>query len=302
MQGQHPNIKHGMLFMLIGTAIVPVMDAIAKYLGDSMSPLQITWGRFLFQVLIMGSFVVMHRGPKALIPQKGYMHAVRGVLLAVATFCFFMSLRYLPLADAIAIFFVQPMILTLMSALFLGETIGWHRKLAVLSGFIGALFIIKPGTDAFTIAAFLPLATAVFFSTYMVLTRSVANIDHPTTMQFVSGSAALLLLTVALYIFHLLGITALSPTIPQASEWFWLAMIGLVAAVGHMLVIMGMNRAPASVLAPFGYVEIIAATALGWLIFGEWPDSLTWIGIVIIVLSGGYVFIREQRALGKDIR
>ncbi len=280
--------------MLLGTSVIPVMDAVAKYLGDSMSPLQITWGRFFFQALIMGSAMLIHSGPKALMPKRGFIHALRGLIMAIATFCFFLSLRYLPLADAIAIFFVQPMILTLMSWLFLGEQVGWHRRLAVLAGFIGALFIIKPGSETFTVAALLPFAAACFFSSYLVLTRSVANIDHPATMQFVSGTCAMLVLSLALFIASLLPDNTLSPTAPSGMQWLWLALIGLVAAVGHLLVIMGMNRAPASVLAPFGYAEIIAATTLGWLIFGDWPDQLTWVGIVIIVASGVYVFIREQ--------
>ena len=83
---------------------------------------------------------------------------------------------------------------------------------------------------------------------------------------------------------------------PDATEWFWLAVIGLIAAVGHLLVVMAINRAPASLLAPFGYTEIIAATALGWYIFGDWPDVVSWLGIVTIVFSGMYVFVREDQA------
>lgn len=281
--------------MVSGTMIVPVMDAIAKILGDTISPLQVTWGRFVFQALIMGIAIIALYGPSLLWPKRPLVHAIRGLLLGIATTFFFFSLLYLPLADAIAIFFVQPMLLTLLSAIFLGETIGWHRRAAVLIGFLGALLIIKPGSESFSLTALLPIAAAFFFSGYLVVTRSVANIDHPLTMQFASGIGATIALSVVLIPGTLLGSELWGAVAPTSIEWSLLAGIGLIAAVGHLLVVIAVNRAPTSVLAPFGYVEIIAATLLGWLLFGEWPDSLSWLGITIIVVSGLYVFVREQR-------
>ena len=287
--------------MVAGTMIVPVMDAIAKFLGDSLSPLQITWGRFFFQFLIMGVALLVLQGPASLVPKRAAIHALRGVLLATATAFFFFSLVHLPLADAIAIFFVQPMMLTLLSALFLGETIGWHRRIAVVFGFVGALLIIKPGGDSFALTALLPLGAATFYSSYIVVTRSVANIDHPMTMQFASGLAAAIVLGLVLIVASWLPENAFAPTLPTVTEWAWLVAIGLIAAVGHLLVVMAINLAPASLLAPFGYVEIIAATGLGWYVFGDWPDVISWLGIVIIVISGLYVFVREQQAGKSDL-
>ncbi|ASJ71873.1 Riboflavin transporter [Granulosicoccus antarcticus IMCC3135] len=281
--------------MVTGTMIVPVMDAIAKFLGDSMSPVQITWGRFTFQFIIMGMAIIPLYGFKALWPKRPAIHAVRGVLLAVATTFFFFSLQFLPLANAIAIFFVQPMLLTLLAVLFLGEKIGWHRKAAVLAGFLGALLVIQPGSDSFTLAALLPMCAAFFFSCYLVVTRSVANVDHPLIMQFASGFGATIALSLALLLGMLLDSPAWTPVVPDLPQWGWLMLIGVIAAAGHLLVVIAVNRAPASLLAPFGYVEIIAATYLGWLIFDEWPDTLSWLGIAVIVMSGLYVFVREQR-------
>ncbi|MFK8078223.1 MAG: DMT family transporter [Granulosicoccus sp.] len=289
------SITWGILFMVSGTMIVPVMDAVAKILGDTLSPLQVTWGRFAFQALIMGIAIVALYGSATLKPKRPLVHGVRGILLAIATTFFFFSLVYLPLADAIAIFFVQPMLLTLLSAFFLGETIGWHRRLAVIAGFIGALLIIKPGSESFTLAATLPIGAAFFFSVYLVVTRSVANIDNPMTMQFASGVGATIAVSVGLIPGTLANNSAWGAQLPTTIEWAYLACIGLIAAVGHLLVVIAVNRAPTSVLAPFGYVEIIAATLLGWIIFSDWPDTLSWLGISIIVLSGLYVFVREQR-------
>jgi len=298
MNAQATDIRSGMILMVLGTMIVPVMDAIAKYLGDSMSPVMIAWGRFLFQALLMGFWLALIK-PDRLLPDNLKIHAIRGTTLAVATIVFFTALRYLPLADAIAVFFVQPMILTLISAMFLGETIGWHRKSAVIFGFFGALIIIRPGTEAFSPAAILPIVSALLFSVYLALTRMYSTGQSPQSMQLASGLFATLLLTLVLTVLFLFfpsaGINSL-PTIPQ---WGWLALIGVVAGTGHLAIVMAMKRAPASLLAPFGYVEIIAATVLGWLVFREWPDTITWLGITIIVVSGFYVYLREQQ-LGSE--
>lgn len=287
--------------MVIGTMIVPIMDAIAKFLGDSMSPIQITWGRFVFQFIFMAAAIIPLYGIKALWPKRPAIHAVRGLLLAVATAFFFFSLQYLPLANAIAIFFVQPMLLTLLAVLFLGETIGWHRKAAVLSGFLGALLVIQPGSDSFTLTALLPMCAALFFSCYLVVTRSVANVDHPLIMQFASGLGAAIALSLALLLGLLWDSPQWAPVVPDAPQWGWLMLIGVIAAAGHLLVVIAVNRAPASLLAPFGYVEIIAATYLGWLVFGEWPDTLSWLGITVIITSGLYVFVREQRQADSSL-
>ena len=295
LEANTQSIAWGITFMITGTMIVPVMDAIAKILGDSLSPLQVTWGRFFFQFVIMGVAIVALYGPGLLKPKRPLVHAARGVLLAIATAFFFFSLLYLPLADAIAIFFVQPMMLTLLSAMFLGETIGWHRKAAVAAGFLGALLIIQPGSESFTVAALLPMGAALFFSAYLAVTKSVANIDHPLTMQFASGVGATIALSIGLLPGTFLSDPRWGAQLPTTVEWGYLTAIGFIAAIGHLLVVIAVNRAPASVLAPFGYVEIIAATALGWLIFGDWPDTLSWLGIAVIIASGLYVFVREQR-------
>lgn len=286
--------------MMSGMLIVPVMDAIAKILGHSISPLQVTWGRFVFQLLFMGLAIIVTLSPAALKSSRPLVHTLRGILLATATTFFFFSLLYLPLANAIAIFFVQPMLLTLLSAIILRESIGWHRRIAVTTGFIGTLLIIQPGSDSFTLASLLPFCAAIFFATYIVLTRSVANIDHPLTMQFSSSVGAALILTAALIVAELAGATAFSPQQPTLNQWGLLAAIGLVASVGHLLVVIAINRSPASLLAPFSYMEIVSATALGWWIFSEWPDNLTWIGIGVIVSSGMYVLFREHQQTMHD--
>jgi len=225
--------------------------------------------------MLMGVLVIALHGSRSLWPSRPFIHLLRGILLAIATMIFFASLKYLPLADAIAIFFVQPLILTLISGWFLGEQVGWPRRIAVCVGFLGALIIIQPGGQNFTPAAVMPLATAVCFAIYMALTRYVAGHDKAETAQFAAGAGAFIVLS--------LIITAG-------------VLTDTAAALCHLLVVKATELAPASVLAPFGYTEFIGSATLGWLFFNEIPSLNTWVGASVIVASGLYVFFREARA------
>ena len=284
--------QQGILFMVAGTMIAPGMDAIAKFLGESLSPLLITWGRFTVQSILLATALVVAGGFSALRSNRPYIHLLRGVLLATATLCFFWALNHMPLAECIAVFFVQPMILTVLSAVFLGETIGWHRRIAVVAGFIGALIIIRPGTSSFTLYYLLPLLAAVFYASYLTVTRAHATADNSAVQLMTSGVGGVLFLSVWLLLAEIYP-NSWSWTQPTVPQWGWLVCIGIIAALAHALIIMGMSRAPASVLAPFGYSEIIAATLLGWLIFGDWPNASAWLGVLIIIGSGCYVAWRE---------
>ncbi|MEE9334300.1 MAG: DMT family transporter [Granulosicoccaceae bacterium] len=164
-----------------------------------------------------------------------------------------------------------------------------------MAGFIGALLIIQPGSDTFSWASFLPLGSALFYAAYIATTRAYSNIDHPVAMQFASGLGATIILTMALLITNTWEGSHFAPSVPTGEQWLWLLAVGFIAASGHLLVVMAVSRAPASLLAPLGYVEIIAATLLGWMVFDEWPDALSWMGIAVIVASGIYVFERERR-------
>jgi len=290
----HKAHQSGIAFMVAGTMIAPGMDAIAKHLADALSPLLITWGRFSLQVLIMSCVLLLTGGLGSFKTNRTLIHWIRGALLATATLCFFWALQHLPLAETIAIFFVQPIILTALSAVFLGETIGWHRRLAVVVGFLGALLIIRPGTASFSIFYFLPLAAALFYAIYLAVTRAHATVDTPAVQQMASGVGGTIFLSLLLASAEWASLDW-GWTSPSLTQWGWLFAIGLIASIAHSFVIMGMSRAPASVLAPFGYSEIIAATVLGWWIFGDWPDSLSWLGILIIMAAGIYVAWRETQ-------
>ena len=280
-----------MTLMLLAMLILPGIDAIAKWLSSSISSGQVAWSRFFFQTLLMLPLFLRTRGP--ILTPALPLHALRGALIALATLLFFSALKYIPLADAISIFFVEPLILTLLGALFLGESVGWRRLTAVAVGFAGSLVVIRPSFSALGLPALLPLGTALSFAVYLILTRKLAQREYPERMQFYAGVFGGIVMSVALAAGELADISVLSFVWPDRWQWMLLAGLGVIATSGHLLVVHAFRRGPAGLLAPFQYVEIIGATILGLIFFGDFPDATTWVGVAIIVSSGMYVFHRE---------
>lgn len=287
------NLQEGILLMVCGMLLLPGIDAIAKGLSGSVSPGQVAWSRFFFQVLMLLPFVLHARGLR--VKGRLWIHAARGFLIALATLLFFTSLGELPLADAIAIFFVEPFILTLLSALVLGERIGWRRMLAVAVGFCGALVVIRPSYAVFGLTALLPMGAALSFACYVVLTRWLVREDSAVTMQFTAGVFGALAMSAALWFGLEAGVDILMPAWPTLGQWILLATLGAIATTGHIFVVQAIRRVGAGLVAPFQYLEIISATLLGLVFFGDFPDATTWLGVAIIIGSGLYVFFRERR-------
>lgn len=291
--------------MAIGALSIPLIDVLAKLLGPGgaevgarfgapLPPLEIGWARFFFQSLIILPMALAIVGMGALRPRHLLLVAARGALIGIATILFFTSIVYLGLAEAIAIFFVEPLILTLLSALVLGEQIGWRRISAVIVGFAGALIVIRPNFLEVGWPAVLPLATAACFATYLILTKILADKEHPLTLHLWAGLTGTALLSVMLVAAAAAGIEAAAPVAPSAIQWAMLAALGLVATLGHFLVVMAFRRAPASQLAPLQYLEIVSAGLLGWIVFGEVMDAASLLGVAIIVASGLFVLRRER--------
>ena len=282
----------GMGLMTLAMLMVPGIDAIAKLLSATLAPGQVAWGRFVFQTALLLPVMLVLRA-RIGTAQPG-IHAVRGTLLAAAILLLFWALKYLPIANAIAIFFVEPLILTLMSAAFLGERLGVRRLAAVLLGLAGALVVIRPNWAVYGWAAVLPLGTAVCFAGYLALTRHAAAAEHPLTMQFWAGVFAALVLTVAIAGGQVAGLSAIDPAWPATREWALLAALGLLSAIGHVMLAFAFRFTEAGILAPFQYLEIISATLLGVVLFGDFPDAITWAGTGMIVAAGLYVFLHER--------
>ena len=287
-------VESGMVFMAAGSLIVPITHAIAKFLGGSMAPAQISLARFVFQFLLL--LPIIWIGRRGRLPPPTRAHALRGILVAAATLFFFWSLIHMPLADSSAIFFVEPLLLTLMAALFLGDAIGYRRATAVVFGFCGALIVIRPSFHDIGAPALLPLLSALCIAIYIVITRRLAGREDPRVMQFWVCFFAALTLAAAILIGTQTSWTVLHPTWPTATEWGLLVAMGIIATIAHMLAILSIQRAPVTVLAPLQYLEILAATVLGIMLFSDMPDAMTLSGIVLIVGSGLYVFHRERQA------
>jgi S-adenosylmethionine uptake transporter len=282
-----------MMMMIAAMLMLPGIDAIAKWLSGSVSSGQVTWSRFFFQIILMSPLLLKTRGPW-FTPALA-LHAARGSLIAFATLFFFSGLAYLPLADAIAIFFIEPLLVTLLSALFFKEVIHWRRISAISLGFVGALIIIRPTFGEVGFAALYPVGAAFCFSFYIVLTRKLVRHEDPIRLQFFAGIFGCLVMSIALAYGTAQGVAILTAAWPTTDHWLLLGALGLIATVCHLLVVYAYRLASIGILAPFQYVEIIGATILGLVIFDEFPDTVTWVGVAIIVSSGMYVFHREAR-------
>lgn len=282
------------MVMMIGAMLMlPGIDAIAKWLSGSVSSGQVTWSRFFFQIILMSPLLLKTRGPW--FTPALFLHAARGSLIAFATLFFFTGLAYLPLADAISIFFIEPLLVTLLSALFFKEAIHWRRISAISLGFIGALIIIRPTFSEVGFAALYPVGAALCFSFYIVLTRKLVRHEDPIRLQFFAGIFGCLVMSIALGYGTIQGVGILTAAWPTTHHWLLLGGLGLIATLCHLLVVYAYRMASIGILAPFQYVEIIGATVLGLVIFNEFPDTVTWAGVAIIVGSGMYMFHREAR-------
>lgn len=290
----------GVALMAAGSLTIPIMDILAKLLGETISPLHIVFWRLTFQGLFMAAFVIWLGGLRGLRTQRMGLQALRGALLAGATVCFFTALKFMPIANAIAIFFVEPLIVTLIATTFLGERVGWRRMSAVLAGLIGAMIVIRPSFADVGWPALLPLCTAVFFSIYLLITRTLTTDCGVAATQAYTGLWGAATAGVAVLIAWALGVPDTAPKLFSTAEWGMLGVMGAVSIVGNALITTAFRHASAAVLAPVQYIEIFSATLLGWMVFGYFPDTLTWLGVTIIVGAGLVVYWRERKAHGVN--
>lgn len=297
MQDQSLDARNNLAAILIMSAamiIVPVMDIIAKYLSAELPPLEITFGRFFFQFLICVVLALVLRDKTVLKPKRPFINMLRGIALALASLAFFTSLKFMPLATAMAIFFIEPIILTVLAAVILKEKFGIRRVIAILAGLSGVLLILSPSFEDVGAAVFLPMLAATFFASYLLINRRYAGQDSLLTVQITTGLAGSLVLGIALIVCSLLGLPGFTFIMPSTNQLLLLVIIGAISFVGHAMVVIAFQKAEASLLAPLNYLEIVSAAILGLVVFGDFPDLQMWIGIAIIVSSGLYIAHRER--------
>ena len=284
----------GIGLMISAMAVLPFLDAIAKYLGQQGVPvMQIVWARLFFGAFLTLPFALRLAGPRGLIPNMPLMHAVRAALMIAATGFFFAALHSLSIADTLAIFFVQPLIVTMLSPLVLGEKVGIRRWAAVLIGFIGTLIIIRPGFQELNPGVFLALGSGASLAIYLLLTRRIAgSAPAMVTTFYTSLMGAIITSVIVLFVWQT----------PTTEQWMFFVLLSAVANGGHFLIIRAYDHAEASLLAPLAYTEMIMATIVGWYVFGDFPDVWTFVGVGILIACAVYISWRERVRRVEPIR
>ena len=264
--------------------MLPFMDAIAKYLSAELSFFQITWARYFFTVFWTLPFMYFFFRRNLKWTEKPKLQFFRGLTLFSANICFFYSISIISMAKALTLAFVAPLITTALSPFFLGEKVGFRRWSAVIIGFTGTLVVIRPGFLEFNLATLAALGTGCFYGVYLVITRKLHSADSPLLTLLFTGVVGAIIGS------FFVPIVWINPSIVQ---WSWLAIMGIFACLGHILLIYSLKYADASKLAPFGYFEIVTNIILGYYVFNNFPDIWTFIGLIIIISSGIYIFKRE---------
>lgn len=275
----------GIAFVLGGTAAIAGMDALVKHASQEYSVVQLTWVRFLVQTVLLLALVPPRRSLAYLRTRRPGLQILRAALLLIASFAFFTALRFVPLAQANAIAFIAPLLITALSYPLLGEPVGVRRWSAVVVGLLGMLIIIRPGVAAFHWALLMPLVMAIASALYHTTTPLLARSEDPTGTLYFAGLAGSAVLALAL------------PTVWQTPDWLgWVEMIGLGAlgTIGHFLLIAGFRHGEAAAVSPFLYAHLLWASALGAAFFDEVPDAWTVTGALILVCAGMYVYRRER--------
>ncbi len=272
--------------MALGFFSFSVCDALAKLLTDEFHPFQVAWMRMLG--LFLGvCFIIAQRGVRILYTPKPHLQIIRGVVAACSATLFVFAIDHVPLADAIAVSFVAPFIVTIFGAVLLKEPVGIRRWLAVLAGFIGMLVVIRPGMGVFHPAIFLVLVAAVFFAIRQLASRWLSGIDPVITTVCYTAIVAFSILTLFQPFYWV--------TPSSGKIMLLIVAMALTSAVGEILIIRALDIAHSVVLAPIHYTLIIWGTLYGLFMFGDRPDQWTLLGCSIIVASGLYTTFREYR-------
>ena len=281
----------GILLMVAAVGFFVTMDSIAKYLSRWYPVPLIVWARYVSNLAVLLAFLAARGDLRLLRTARPGIQLARGLLLALATLLFFTSLSVLPLADANAIGFAMPLFVAALAVPMLGERLEFARLMAIMAGLVGALIIVRPGSDVFTPYALLPLGMAVCNAFYQILTRKVAGLEPPLTSLVWGAIVGAVLLSAA------------APFVwvsPQAvSHGVLILVIGVLASVGHFLLIKAYEHASATLLVPFTYSALVWAVLLGWLVFGDFPDGWSLVGMGIIVLSGLYLANRQRLTMHR---
>ena len=270
--------------------LLPFMDGLAKFLSQEIHFLQVVWGRYffmaLFSILIASLFFRKHlRFPKGI-----KIQVLRSLFLFLSTIFFFYAISIISLAEALTLAFISPIIATILSFFILKESVGPRRWIAVIMGFIGVLFVIRPGFNEVNMATVGAVCAGGCYAFYIISTRKLSSIDSPLmTLIFTGLSGAIVISLIVPFYWSSLNFNG----------WLILISLAAIGTLAHFLLILSLNYAEASKLAPLSYSEIIMNVVIGYYFFGDFPNQWIWIGLIIIIASGVYISLRENKKIVK---
>ena len=271
--------------------LLPLMDGLAKFLSQEIHFLQVVWGRYFFMALISLVITFLFFRHHLKWPSNFQIQLIRSLFLFLSTILFFYAISIISLPEALTLSFVSPMIVTLLSAIILKEEVGFRRWSAVVVGFIGVLFVIRPGFNEVNLATITALGCGICYAIYIISTRKLSNQDSPLLTLIFTGLSGSIVISLIVP-FYWSDLTLL--------QLLLLVLLAAIGTLAHFLLILSLNFAEASKLAPLSYSEIIMNVIIGYYFFGDFPSQWVWIGLVIIVASGVYISFRENIKVNKS--
>ena len=280
------NRLTGIALVSLCYVLFTLLDGTAKWLVASVPVIVVVWLRFLMHAVLASVLLFPLRGKRLIMTSHWRWHGLRALMFVLMTGINFWALQYLQLAITSSIMFIVPIITALMAAPMLGEKLDRGRWAAIVAGFAGVLVIVRPGSADFHPAMLLALVNASLYAMFNLMTRRLAAYDSPETIQYLPALGAAVLLTP----FALTAWQAPSGWL----EWTLACLMGALGGLGHYLLAAAHRYAPATVVAPFLYQQVLYMALFGYLVFGDVPAPAVWVGAAIVVGSGLYLFARER--------
>ncbi|MFC1665915.1 DMT family transporter [Pseudomonadota bacterium] len=285
------KILIGILFMVIAVTFNGIKDGLAKILVLNYSPIFLIWSQLAVTYLVLLPVIVYQHGPRIIVPLHFWLQILRGVCLALGVGCFYTAVQYIPLADGTAVVFTTPLVVALLSPLLLGEKVNLRHWVTVVVGFVGVLLILRPDLEGSRLGYFIALGSGISLGFFFILTRKLAS----TTSTWVA--AAYTPMAGAILLLPAIPFVWIAPEIKD----FWLFFgFYVLSTAGQFFMVTSFRFGPAAVIAPFHFTQIITTTIFGLIVFSEFPESLTWVGIAIVISASIYLGIKEKDSEHKD--
>ncbi len=281
------RILLGIVFMCLSGLLFPVMGGFAKILGADYSSLQVSWARAFGHIVFLLALFLPRYGLGILRTRRPGVQFLRSCMLFTSNLCHFFAITFIPIAKAAAISLTAPLIVALLAWPMLGERTTPGRVAALACGFLGVLIVIRPGSEVFHWASLFVLGSATCYAIYQILTRRIAGVDSPETSTVYSsmvGAFGMLLVLPFVWI--------------TPGSLFDIALfcgLGILGALGHWCVAKALGYAPANIVSPFQYFQLIGSVAVGWLFFRDWPDAGIWLGAAVIMAAGLWIGWSQAR-------